>query len=544
MDLELKKKTNATSLLLYRAQLIANTFAKGLEDNECLLVIPVALHQELKQNLDEAEKTVELEEKLVSEEENRNVGGTSPIGGIYTPISTAASAKLKNSCFQCKFQKPKLKIESNFKFSFDKLKVSIDTFKLLFEKPNIDPCQALNLFKFTCLPDILKLLSMLLTAYIMIMSSVKILNISLTGFIQGIIRGLMSTLVASVKINLDIGQSNIQCIINIVKDIAKAIPSDSEAEKVLTKEEYEVLNTLKGKIGLQDEYEKYAGRLKRNLNKETKKLEDNVKKAQKEIDETFRIISETVSFAEKKFNSYIENLLGLQEFLKCEQARSGSGILEIAADISKLQLAINLISSIAYAMVKKDVRGFCKNDKAIKDASGNEFTQDDLFLKDFLDDYYQNVTEINTSSPDNVEILVYNKPKNFGMPKISLLDCKIDDFIKEHNLDNIIDVAEKDVTSPIIQDRQITDKDPWSSFTFPIKSLDEISEIKEIFDLLYTKPPVTNIPQPSNITAESFLTTNYNIPTNFNSEPENKKTACTSIEDVLNIIENFKGNIK
>ena len=52
MDLSLNSTDVDNSVLskIYSAQLIANTFAKGLEDNDCLLISLVQLHDKINSN--------------------------------------------------------------------------------------------------------------------------------------------------------------------------------------------------------------------------------------------------------------------------------------------------------------------------------------------------------------------------------------------------------------------------------------------------------------------------------------------------------------
>ena len=60
MDINYKSDNTGSNTILHSAQLIANAFAKGLEDNNCLLILPVGLHQEIQTNIKDVEDLVEM----------------------------------------------------------------------------------------------------------------------------------------------------------------------------------------------------------------------------------------------------------------------------------------------------------------------------------------------------------------------------------------------------------------------------------------------------------------------------------------------------
>ena len=247
----------------------------------------------------------------------------------------------------------------------------------------------------------------------------------------------------------------------------------------------------------------------------------------------------SVDLAIGEFNQMIDNIQGLKTYFECENTRNSENLLDTIRSIKQLIDGLNLLSSIIYALAKKEVRGICKSTKALKQITNNSLTEDDLLLKDFLKDVYQKEVEIISTNPDNIEILVYDKPVYYSLPKIDLLDCSIDEFIKNHTLDAIMDIATQDVLQEDGQERLIVDNSPWESFTFTNILPTVTPELNLITELLYNKPTVN----PEVVNTQ----TNTNSNT-FNISPEFKKPElldndikCKNIQDVLNVLETLKG---
>ena len=541
MDLVLKEPTQSNLVLLHYAQLIANTFTKGVEDNECILEVPIALHQELKQVIKDAEDANNLEKEYEDKlEEKANTG--SPIK-TYAYIREQSKINIKNDCLRCNIKLPKPQLEYDFDITFSKLKAHIELFTKLFKKPELNPCQALNLFRFTCVPDLIKIISLLLTAYISIMSILKISQLGINAFIQGIISGLLQGIMGSVKITIDLGQSNIDCIIKILRDIALAIPTEDNLNKRLDEAQLEALTSmgiLNSKAGQQ--YSAVANNIFDTLYSASVEAEEGVKKAQAGIDEAFKLISQTVDEAVKTVNNYIKNLISFKDFFQCEATRSGSNVLEIAATIKNLILVLNLISSIVYAITKRSVRGLCKNKSTIANSTTEyDLIDNDLLLKDFLEDYYGNIVDVNNSDPTNLEVIVYQKPKKYRLPKIDLLDCSITPFIRDHNLENIIELAEKDVQEELLQSQIVVDKNPWETFQFKTQPIDAVNEIESLFKVIYSKPIINPLTPDEEVEVQKTLLEKLNIPPEYNSSfAEHPKISCRGVEDVLNILNDFK----
>jgi len=236
MDLTLKSTNNDTSLLnlVYSAQLIADTFAKGLEDNNCLLISTVQLHQKIN---DTIKDVTDLTEPVYNTPEELVNKVTLPKADSLNPLVAGVIQSSKERCFNCKVSLPKLSFKGDLDFSLDDMKAHIQLYKDLFNFQKINPCQAIDMFKYQCIPDVLRLIALLLNAYLMITSLRRLTGLSLSVFIKGIISALLGKLIASVNISLNLGQLNLSCFIEYLNQILAAIPSTDNIVANFTSEQ-------------------------------------------------------------------------------------------------------------------------------------------------------------------------------------------------------------------------------------------------------------------------------------------------------------------
>ncbi len=619
MDLTLKSTNNDTSLLnlVYSAQLIADTFAKGLEDNNCLLISTVQLHQKIN---DTIKDVTDLTEPVYNTPEELVNKVTLPKADSLNPLVAGVIQSSKERCFNCKVSLPKLSFKGDLDFSLDDMKAHIQLYKDLFNFQKINPCQAIDMFKYQCIPDVLRLIALLLNAYLMITSLRRLTGLSLSVFIKGIISALLGKLIASVNISLNLGQLNLSCFIEYLNQILAAIPSTDNIVANFTSEQIigliealpievqrnliatyldntylvpddgpyysrNTLSILASRIpksdlsgllelnGFNTSATDALNNLTPDLNKQVsdastelntivtestakasnliekfnqrafkrtvRDTNEEIKTAQQGLDSLFKDLSDTVNNAVGTFNGFIEQIQSLKAYFECELTRSSDDLLSLMTELNKVIKMLNLLSSVVYALAKKDVRKKCqKASVANKLSTGAKLTEDELLLKDFLQDFYQKQVEIVATEEENIEILVYERPIITGLPKISLLDCSIDSFIKDHTLDAVVERALKDVLAETEDKRKIVDEQPWESYVFPNLTGGTVfqEELKTLTDILYSKP---DIPTTSFDTKQSF-----NIKPNYQENKNNilnNTVKCTSIADVLNILDNLEG---
>ena len=544
--MEFKYTSNSVDVndILYNAQLISNAFSKTMEDNNCLLMLSIGLHQEIDntvKDLEDLVNNVSDTNDLLDKEEDSNSGED-----ILNTINNIIS-DLKDKCFQCDLKIPDLDFDMDLNAVMAALKAQIDLFKSIFKVDKIDLCQPAFALQSSCVPDIIRLITLLLTAFVSIMTLKKLSNISVSAFIKGVLSTLLSKITQSLKITVNIGSTNISCLVNTLQEIALAIPTQQNIAKKLSEQERIALgfsdqdgNDLNTNFLRSDMLNKLNDTINTNtVNINT--IDNELNNAESQINEGFTLINNVIDLSLDELNNYIQSLLGFQTYFECESKRSGMDVEDAIKMINNLIQVINMLSSLVLSLVKKDLREqACKTPSAINNLSEEDIS--DLLIKDIISDNNQSIVEIVNSSDSALEVIIYDKPLATTLPKLDLLDCSIDDFVSSHTLPRIIEVAKKQLQEE--QDRTSIDA-PSTTYTFKKPSVEQTDTINNIVDLIYTKP----IP-PDEETTEEIINNVVNpiglkglsplLEETIRNNKTQSKLACKSIDDVLSILNDIK----
>ena len=544
--MEFKYTSNSVDVndVLYNAQLISNAFSKTMEDNNCLLMLSIGLHQEIDNTIKDLEdlvNNVSDTNDLLDKEEDTDSGED-----ILDTINDIIS-DLKDKCFQCDLKIPDLDFDMDLNAVMAALKDQIDLFKSIFKVDKIDLCQPAFALQSSCVPDIIRLITLLLTAFVSIMTLKKLSNISVSAFIKGVLSTLLSKITQSLKITVNIGSTNISCLVNTLQEIALAIPTQQNIAKKLSEQERIALgfsdtdgNDLNTNFLRSDMLDK----LNDTINTHTvniNTIDNELNNAESQINEGFTLINNVIDLSLDELNNYIQSLLGFQTYFECESKRSGMDVEDSIKMINNLIQVINMLSSLVLSLVKKDLREqACKTPSAINNLSEEDIS--DLLIKDIISDNNQSIVEIIDSSDSALEVIIYDKPLATTLPKLDLLDCSIDDFVSSHTLPRIIEVAKKQLQEE--QDRTSIDA-PSTTYTFKKPSVEQTDTINNIVDLIYTKPippdeetteeVINNVVNPIGLKGLSPL-----LEETIRNNKTQSKLACKSIDDVLSILNDIK----
>lgn len=530
--------------LLHSAQLITGAFSKTLEDNNCLLMLTIGLHQDINNSIKDLEDFVE------------NVSDTNDLLDKDTSITTndvlndinQTVKDLKDQCFSCNLKLPELDFDMDLNAILGTLKTQIELFKNIFNFKKFDFCQSAYSMQTACVPDILKLITLLLTAFVSIMTLRKLSNISITAFIKGVLSTLLSKILQSVKITVDIGGTNISCYINALKEIAMAIPTQENIAAQLSQQDALALGLVEANA-VPGSTNYYTKKMKldmvENLSDTLIDTQNDLTQLEKDLtgslEDSFKFMTDVIDKGIEEVNNYLQSLLSFQTFFECETKRSGMDVEETIQIINNLIQVINTLSALVLSMTKKNIRdAACRSKSTINNLSDREI--EDLQIKDMLQDLNQTVVEIINSDDNALEVIIYDKPLENALPKLDLLDCSIDDFVEAHSLPRIIELAKKQVAEE--QARKLS-KDEGSTFIFKRPSGEQKEIIENIVDLIYTKPEKDSIEEDevfndilinpigkksiSNILEETIR-----------NDKSQKNLACKSVDDVLNILNNIR----
>lgn len=477
---------------LAHAQTIVNHFLEALELNDCNVKIVVGFYQELQDTIDSIKDlkeafrpTLTLTGPFKSKFDSRNFKPHT----VSTPYAItdegiqASIEALKEKCFNCKLSLPKVNFDADFKFLFNKLTFQLNVFKFNFSKdqlkPSVDICHTAFAFQRSCIPDILKLIAMLLQAAAAILALNKLPRISLGVFIKAIIGKLMAAIVASINISIDMSSTGLPCIIAALEELAAAVPTKENIAnmtemtpelKKLVLPDYQTISSYdamldesykKGQITEEELIKKKAEYRKRQdpIRHYAKELKSSSDTIESKVNDSFKIVSDTVKKAQDEVNGYIEAILGLINFFECENTRSGADFSELIAWIKQLTDVINLISSVIAVYLAKIFRPIlCKEGvthKQLVDALIRADTKAPLSRADLTDIIQEFTGKESKINEDGTAVLVYDKPYKRLLPKLELMGCNIKDFAEAHTIDNLIrKVVEENSKNPVVNNEK------------------------------------------------------------------------------------------
>ncbi len=540
INIDYKEETTNTDEYLRYCQLIIQAFTKALDQNECTVKVLVGIHNEIN---DQKQTLQDLWDLTRTDNYKQTGNGVqNPVVDKQDEIKDIVEDKekeldkdsvlyikdsLKNRCIDCDYDWPKINFANNFKFSFDKLKASLQAYTDAFDKiTNPNFCQTSTAFEFACLQDIIKLITLLLSVFSAILAIRKISNISLNGFIKGVISGLLGQLIGSLRLQFDLSQTGLSCLINAISTIANNIPdgqsvsgyipenwfTDAEDDtKLVAKGDDEYITVsqmesyvdekgnvqnrvksttkipvIKDTVALQSRVSESDSqytdaKLKaaladlkdpknQNIVKQfTKAFKRDASEYEKQISNSFNYVNDVIEKVQQDFNENVSQIFGLVDYFQCEAGRTGTDFLEILEYLQQIINVINLLSSIAALVAKKHIEKMCKTKDSVSDLTEEEKEvlvrePNQLDPVDILEEFLEKVVEKTVDENDEIIPIIYDKPKEPILPKLSLDTCNLNDFIKSHTIDKIIDKVVEDIRKEKEEERLRENKPkPWDS---------------------------------------------------------------------------------
>lgn len=485
--------------MLHYAQLISEAFTKALDQNECNVKLLIGFAEEIDRGKEELEDIVDIIDDpdksinppVVEDIVNPNVDDiitpTNP--EPYTPVTTQDIIRnLKQSCLDCEFGFPSIDLNGNLNFAFDKLRAMLNLYNDLFKKmlnPNL--CHVANAFQYSCIPSIISLIMLLVSAYTAILALKKLGGISLDAFIKGVISGLLGQIISSLGLRVDTSRTGVSCLIEAIREIAENInqqgsyvtgivpsevltqlgykPDDrTELDKAIDSEIQSVTGTAPTEFSQSQYLDIYANMTfdeRSIVNKYLSKVENENNKINNAVSTAFYEVNDILTQMVKNLNENMSQMFGLLDYFQCESERSGSGFTDVMEYINRLTTVINLLSAILAIIAKKQVKKLCKTGQSVNEMIttitenpvGEPLT--DLEEVELIGEFLEKVVEITTNENNEIVPIIYEKDKDPILPKLKITSCNLREFIDEHNIDNVIDKVIKEITEEEKRERDI-----------------------------------------------------------------------------------------
>lgn len=510
----LNYQSSAAEETLFHAQRIIDFFGNSLRDNGCLSHIPATLYAEADHHVDKIEATINAIDKPEQ-----------PVNPVYLndPIRAAIRRAAGRDCLDCKPTMPLIKFEGmkgqvafDAKDFINKMK-SVKSGGLSASLPTLA-----FLFGSFCIPDLIKLLSLLLASVIRLTFSLDITKFSFMALLTAILKRLLGSLLRFSNMSVKLSLSPIMCVLDALVQLnnslvseqsgdfglsvnkdGAAINNDSEKERAAKIEQRNA-----NEVGLNNKTEStiFLGTSVRSTSvnmenfSKVKALRDSIKRKlpeQKNIDS----ITESVSNLQTVINqglidmeSYIGDIFAIGQAIQCESERSTKKASDAIEAVIQYIALINLIRSV----LKKKTRLIAQNvigSPELQYTGQDKFTYEDV--AEIVGEATGKLTKIYTTPDGDTGVLISKLPSNTGQEPLSLYSCNINDFIKESHMDNIIDdakiFAEENLVGKGNPPSYLTDEYIISGdeefIPFKIGEDDILAQVSDIFNFLNIKNP-------------------------------------------------------
>lgn len=510
----LNYQSSASEETIFHAQKIIDFFGNSLRDNGCLSHIPATLYAEADHHIDKIEATTSALNTPAA-----------PVSPIYAndPIRAAIRRAAGKDCLDCK---PKMPL---IQFNGMKGQVAFDAKDFIAKMKSLKsgglsgslPTLAF-LFGSFCIPDLIKLLSLLLASVIRLTFSLDVTKFSFMALLTAILKRLLGSLLRFSDLSVKLSLSPIMCILDALVQLNNSLVSEQTGDFGLS------INKSGVSIDNADKEERADRIAKRNenetgLNNKTdatiflgtsvrstsvdlknfskiEKLRNGIRRKlpeQKDIDSITQTVSQVQDIINQgliDMESCIGDIFFIGRAIQCESERSTKKASDAIEAIIQYIALINLIRSV----IKKKTRNIAQNvigSPSLEYTAQDKFTYEDV--AEIVGDISGKLTKVYNTDAGNIGILISTIPSNTGQDALSLYSCNINDFIKESHMDNIIEDAK------IFAEENLVGKgNPPSYFTdeyvavsgdefipFNINEDDILSQVSDIFKFLNIKNP-------------------------------------------------------
>jgi hypothetical protein len=518
----------STEHTLFYAQKIIDFFGESVRSNGCLTQIPITLFNEADHHLDKVEKFTEAINNQNKHNHNNNTF-------VNDPISAAIRRAIGNDCLDCRPTMPTVNFSGMKGQASLDAKAFIDSIKGAFGNgPSINaslPSLAF-LFGSFCIPDLIKLIALLLASVIRINFSLDFTKFSFMALLTAILSRLLGSLLSFSGASISFSLSPIMCILDALVELNDSLTPKKNVNLGLSisqlgvevsdrftpekAEEIESAEVIKAKLAGKKATSIFLGQEIRaksisvkNFNK-IEKIRNKVKtvlpeqKDRDQLKETVQDMQDIVNSALSDMESAISEIFQIGLAIQCESERATSKISDEIGKVLKYIAIINLLRSV----IKKKTRNLAINVVAsrgqVSIANDTKFSFADI--AEVVGDATGTLTAIAKTESGNLGILTKVDPKNNLNQPLTMYGCNLNEFVKETHMDRIIEDAKTFAENNLVgkgndptyfSDDYITVADSDDFLPFDIKTDDVLLEISEILKFLNIKNPyvVDNTPQ-------------------------------------------------
>lgn len=452
----LNYNSNSTEQTLYHAQKIIDYFSGNLKTSGCLSSIPITL-------VAEADHIIDKINGIKDAVDNNTAGLNNNITKYQNdPIAAAIRRASGNNCLDCRPTLPKIRFEGMKGQAYfeavdflNKIK-SIGAASFSASLPSL----AFILSSF-CIPDLIKLLSLLLASVIRLGFSLDVSKFSFMKLLTAILSKLLSHLLSFAHTSVQFSLSPIMCVLDALSQLNSSLTplqslnfnlsinqsginindSDTLAKaKIIEERDNLKKENTQDKVFLGTSIRSKSIDIA-NFNK-IETLRNGIKSItpnQREVEQIKDSIDGIVESINKSLidmESTILEIFNIGQSIQCESERSTRKASDSIESIVQWIQLINLIRSV----IKKKTRTIAVGVVSNTDYQNNILTNQDI--ADILADTLDKTTVLVDTDPDNIGVLIIDNKNNItSSSPLSIYSCNINDFIESTHMDKIIEDA-------------------------------------------------------------------------------------------------------
>lgn len=384
MILKADGKKTSTNNSARDLSLIISEFSNTIAKYECESNIPITMWVELEENKNDLIRIINIindeDVDLVKYDPNNDIHSTIWSSNDSYPYKTEYGDYISNtniSSNNCNFCNP-LKVDFNLKLQKPSIKanleLSIDIGNMMFSSNAPIVCSTALVMSQGCIPDLVRIIGMLLMALSTIISSVNLESLSLSSFISATLGAVLDISIKKGMFMFSVSVSKSECLSATIKEIMSYLPTSQSMNDRLDPE-------LLKKFGL---YNKNPTNYVKMFEALDKSLTANGKDG---IDRAFDGMSQMTSVIDNAIqhvNDWLEGLFGLSNYIPCERERSNSKPSTLIEQIMNLITMINTIRAI---IDKKYQKEQCGSIDTSQNSTGSLLTPDDVIdiINDIID---------------------------------------------------------------------------------------------------------------------------------------------------------------
>jgi hypothetical protein len=356
--MELSRKVNPTANTSYAvayAQLIVDHFSRALQENGCLIQVPVGLYiqfddqyNRLVDYIESALNAGNIDNDRTGDQFDNIVSPSGTISPRHLAAIKSAIKKASNDCFACNIEKPKFDFSGIFGNLLGDITSSLDQFRNIGKYNKASVCQYAFFLSYLCLPDLLKLIALIIAAIVKVTQNIQLPRLTVAVFINAILGAIIEALVKNISVLARFALTPVLCILDSIDSILDQLPTPENIRSTSAKDLEE--------LGVNKKF--LEGQYDTNLKKKTKEIREQytsrVNKyaesaelnTRKYVEEIMGPLQETINRSVESLNNSIQELTGLLNHFSCEPARSGLSISQYLSNLSELMAMANLLRYI------------------------------------------------------------------------------------------------------------------------------------------------------------------------------------------------------